>query len=314
MTNTWYSSSLVLCHNLVYSSIAGSHSTTLNKKSLASYPMAVCNDGTPAAYYASDQVEGWAGMVVYLQEGGGCISVEDCNARCQVYSPGLCTEDTAEEHEFDYTMWSEDPEENPPFHNFYKIFVPYCSSDLYTGTRNASEETGNYFFHGKFIVQAVVEDIMRNTPGITELKQFVLIGGSAGAFGVGYNCDLVAKFIQTDLNSEVDVRCIADGGDFYPTWVSREGCDPYIIGKYASEFWASVLDSSCEALSEPDSLDCLILPSYFQYIATPMMVVTNYVAVHQCTPPVDQDTKFWDIWMDQMMVLANTFIQVNNDK
>ena len=92
------------------------------------------------------------------------------------------------------------------------MFVHYCSSDLYTGTREASEETGNYIFHGRYIVQAVVddiiiiiiiiigryivqavvEDIIMHAPNLENLKQLVLMGESAGAYGVGFNCDLVA--------------------------------------------------------------------------------------------------------------------------
>ena len=36
-------------------------------------------------------------------------------------------------------------------HMYYqlKVWVHYCSSDLYTGTRDASEDTGNFFFHGR---------------------------------------------------------------------------------------------------------------------------------------------------------------------
>ena len=293
--------------------IGCSYSTTLSKRSLSSYPQAVCNDGTPAAYYTSDEMGEWSSVVVYLQEGGGCATVEDCIERCEVSNPELCTEDTADDHDLTYTMWSEDPEENPPFHNFYKIFVPYCSSDVYTGKRNASEDTGNYFFHGKFIIQAILEDMIREIPGMKDIQQLVLIGGSAGAFGVGYNCDFAAEYFHAE-NPSVDVRCIADGGDFYPTWVSTEGCEPYELGKAASEFWSSELDQSCEYLTEDDHQDCLIFPSYFTYIDTPMMVVTNYVdtslEVHPCTPAVDQDDEFWDIWRDQMMSLANTFMEV----
>ena len=72
------------------------------------------------------------------------------------------------------------------------MFVHYCSSDLYTGTREASEETGNYIFHGRYIVQAVVEDIIMHAPNLDNLKQLVLMGESAGAYGVGFNCDFVA--------------------------------------------------------------------------------------------------------------------------
>ena len=43
------------------------------------------------------------------------------------------------------------------------VYVPYCSSDLYSGTASASPETGNRIFHGKHIVRAVIEDLIANT-------------------------------------------------------------------------------------------------------------------------------------------------------
>ena len=33
-----------------------------------------------------------------------------------------------------------------------QVYVPYCSSDLYVGTRDASAIRG-YYFHGKYIVK-----------------------------------------------------------------------------------------------------------------------------------------------------------------
>ena len=42
-------------------------------------------------------------------------------------------------------------------------YVPYCTSDCYTGTRNASSETDGLIFHGKYVVKAVLEDLIQNT-------------------------------------------------------------------------------------------------------------------------------------------------------
>ena len=41
--------------------------------------------------------------------------------------------------------------------------MPYCTSDCYTGTRNASSETEGLIFHGKYVVKAVLEDLIQNT-------------------------------------------------------------------------------------------------------------------------------------------------------
>ena len=70
-------------------------------------------------------------------------------------------------------------------------YVPYCSSDVYTGTRNASAGTGNLIFHGKYIVKAIIQDLIDNT-WITQAEEVVLMGFSAGAIGTESNCDMLA--------------------------------------------------------------------------------------------------------------------------
>ena len=76
--------------------------------------------------------------------------------------------------------------------------------------------------------------------GSNSMRQFTLMGVSAGAFGVAMNCDAVAATVKAkdpnagatsemflcskNLNS--DVRCIMDSNDFIPTDVGGEICDP----------------------------------------------------------------------------------------
>ena len=40
------------------------------------------------------------------------------------------------------------------------MYVPYCTSDMHSGIRDAVEETGNYTFHGKYVLDAVMEDLL----------------------------------------------------------------------------------------------------------------------------------------------------------
>ena len=42
-------------------------------------------------------------------------------------------------------------------------YVPYCSSDWFTGTKNASLVTQGFTFHGHYIVRAVIADLLENT-------------------------------------------------------------------------------------------------------------------------------------------------------
>ena len=95
-------------------------------------------------------------------------------------------------------------------HHYLQVYVPYCTSDVYTGRRDAVEESGGYTFHGKYVLEAVIEDLLTQVRhslkklirfhcqvvGESLLGQFVLMGMSAGAFGVGNNCDRVAERLR----------------------------------------------------------------------------------------------------------------------
>ena len=287
------------------------HADHLVLRELQDYPLALCNDGTPATYhYTQGDLEN-PYMLIYLQGGGACESAQSCEHRCQGGN-ALCTADTAQSKDKEKTMWSTEQEENPAFHHFGKVYVHYCSSDVWSGTRSASADTNNFFFHGKHIVEAVVKDIIKHKPNVESMKQMVLIGTSAGAYGVNLNCDFVADLFHV-VNPSLDVRCIADAGDFYPPWVNKEGCDPYELMEKTHQFWQGVGDQSCVDENPEDSKDCLIFPSYYNYIETPFMVVAHYIdtVVHgPCTPGLQQDQEFWDNWQLEAFTMALSYLEV----
>ena len=246
------------------------------------------------------------------------MSVEGCRNRCKDGNPELCTANTDPSQDRDKTIWSTDQAENPPFHNFGKVYVHYCSSDVWCGNRTASDDTGGYYFHGKHIVEAVVKDIIKHKPNIESLKQMVLIGTSAGAFGTNLNCDFVAGMFHA-VNPSLDVRCIADSPDFYPTSVHTEGCDPYDTAEEMHKFWHGIGDQSCIDESPDGSRDCLMFPSYYNFIESPAMVIAQYIdtVVHgSCTPGLQGDQQFWEDWELEAFSMAISYtvvcIQIND--
>ena len=52
------------------------------KRSLASYELAKCNDGTPANYFYSDDLLDATKLVINLQGGGACYDKQGCQNRC----------------------------------------------------------------------------------------------------------------------------------------------------------------------------------------------------------------------------------------
>ena len=142
------------------------------------------------------------------------------------------------------------------------MYVPYCSSDVYTGTRNASELTQNFYFHGHHIVTALLEDLIRHT-GITEAEQVILMGGSAGAIGTEANCDYLAEELHK-RNQNIEVKCISDSGSLYPYHTHTQLCDPHLLEFAAFEMWNSVSDQSCME-ANPIGYNC-IRWGYVEYL------------------------------------------------
>lgn len=100
-----------------------------------------------------------------------------CEDRCKDNDP-LCTAATDPHLNLDDyysdSIFSQDPEENPAFYDYNIAYVPYCSSDWYTGTRNASVLTDGFVFHGKHIVRAIIDDLIQNT-WVTEAEEVLRI-------------------------------------------------------------------------------------------------------------------------------------------
>jgi len=288
--------------------------TVLVKKDLTHYPEALCNDGTGATYHYQEDDPGTGKVLIYLQGGGGCFDVESCEHRCGAGDVPLCTADTHPRMNRAGGVFSPDAAENPPFHDFFKVNVHYCSSDLWTGRREASAETANLIFHGQAIIEAVVEDLMDSH--LSKASQVVLTGTSAGGHGVGRNCDRVAEMIHA-RNPSADVRCLPDApADFYPWWLHRPNCDP--LQQFADQmtFWNSIGDESCNNEAPADSLECSSFATFYPHVKTPFMVIASEwdpaVAPMACGeghPDMNQDTEFWQAWRLGMVQLAEKIIE-----
>jgi len=277
-------------------------------------PLAVCNDGSRAAYYDSNDLADSKKLHIYLKGGGACTSFDQgaeksCVRRCGVNIDGeLCTARTEENFELDTdTMWSTDPQQNPAFHDFARVYVPYCSSDLYIGTRDDSDVSG-YYFHGKYIVKAIAEDIVSRA---NSLEQVVFYGTSAGAMGVAFNCDAVAEILKAKFPN-LDVRCVSDGNDFFPvdSSMNTDTCELSADGAQEA-FWGAKPDSSCES-DAASNQECSAFATNYKHITTPIMVVqtlTDPTVKHDCSPEVTENPDYWVTYRNKVAALAEQFKQ-----
>ena len=240
-------------------------------------------------------------VLVYLEKGGACFDIASCKRRC---APGsakaqLCTMAQDEGKNLEGNIWSGDKEENPGLHDSYKVFVPYCTSDVYIGRRDPDNSTAGYAFRGRNVVEAVITDLLSDFSPIS-ITQFVFMGASAGelfcllspnkpppgAFGVAATCDWVKSQVERH-SPGADVRCVMDSLDFYPITLPEPPthcralhcvvrCSIPLIRSMATQFWNGESDESCAKENVLKENICSVFTTAHQYIETPFMVVGPY--------------------------------------
>ncbi|XP_061416586.1 palmitoleoyl-protein carboxylesterase notum1-like [Lethenteron reissneri] len=109
------------------------------------------------------------------------------------------------------------PEENPHWWNANTVFVPYCSSDVWSGNAPALQSSpGGYAFLGARILREVVVELVRH--GMGHARTIMLAGSSAGGTGVLLHLDSMAAQLRA-LGVPAQLRGLADSGWF----VERRG-------------------------------------------------------------------------------------------
>jgi len=210
--------------------------------------------------------------VIELQGGGECATLEQCSTKIRTplgsskyFQPSISS----------FSFLNDlNAKTNPTFSSFNHIFVPYCSQDLWTGTRY--DETDPYFhqfyFAGHEIFSAVLEDLDYLLSDSTEI---ILTGESAGGIGVWNNVDFLAAQYP---NARVGAVPIAG---FYFFAFPYDG--PHHTSSVLVDFresawpshytlWGSYVDEDCmNALSEPSH--CILSNYSFPFINTTAFIV-----------------------------------------
>ena len=161
-------------------------------------PNAKCLDGSPAVYYiaANSSSPAW---VVWLEGGGICFNLSDCAQRAK----GRLGSSSSYNASIDAPkgMLSSDPAANPDLYTWNRVFVPYCSGDVWMGTKRAAvnpfpqEGAWRGYFHGHYILEDMYEDISDRHVMSSPPTHAVLTGCSAGGMGVIFNCDWFAPAV-----------------------------------------------------------------------------------------------------------------------
>lgn len=221
--------------------------------------VAQCNDGTPAGYYVrrSNTSTVWN---VYLQGGGLCWNAESCAHRPSVLTS---SSEWPSALNVDGGFLGEDVN---------LVYVPYCTSDLYTGTRAASNDTYRGFsFLGSRVVPAVVDAVRDELRGAS---QVLFSGSSAGGVGVFTNAEWMRH--NWASVSPAPLRMLPDAGWFLNSSNFESGSVPlWEEVTQAVGVWRSNLDSQCAAANPAFPSRCVMAQYVYPYVTHDMLVLKN---------------------------------------
>ncbi len=155
---------------------------------------------------------------------------------------------------------SDDPEENPHFADANHVFVPYCSSDSWSGTATTKNPDGLTFM-GSYIVQEVVRQLAHREELLTGEELF-LTGSSAGGTGVLVNVDYVAKMVS---KSGLRVRGLVDSGWFLDNDPFTSDCANGVAQcsmikhlQAGVQLWQARVHDECEANNPGEVWQCFL--------------------------------------------------------
>ncbi|XP_061843810.1 carboxylesterase notum2 isoform X2 [Nerophis lumbriciformis] len=246
-----------------------------------------CNDGTIAGFYLKEN-RGSRRWLLFLEGGWCCYSKETCDSRYQNI-PRLMSSSGWPLTKSGSGILSSQVAENPYWHNSNIVFIPYCSSDVWSGTgpvptpapkprQGKEKERAEYAFMGSLIIREVIKDLVPK--GIKQAKVVMLSGTSAGGTGVLMNIERVASQLE-QLGAEAQVRGLVDSGWFLESKPQRSPncpetvtCSPEDAIKVGLRLWNGMVPERCRRLyKKGEEWRCFFGHRLYSTLTSPLFVV-----------------------------------------
>jgi Pectinacetylesterase len=235
---------------------------------------AVCRDGSPSGIYVRYSPSGSRKLMIYLEGGGACISPHFCDhnpANLHQFFPGGPAQGesfsavvAANMNDFvlqqPYTTGTfDDTNDENPFKDWNRVYVPYCTGDVHFGTaENVVMDDGlGGTRHLQFVGHRNMQKIIaRVAPTFAAVDQVILTGTSAGGLGAVLNYGLVQ-----DSFGSVPVSVIDDSGPAFADPMYLATC----LQKELRELWGwdASLPSDCQECRPADGGGLINIVSYW---------------------------------------------------
>ncbi|XP_058417879.1 palmitoleoyl-protein carboxylesterase NOTUM isoform X1 [Diceros bicornis minor] len=235
-----------------------------------------CNDGSPAGYYLKES-KGSRRWLLFLEGGWYCFNRENCDSRYDTMRRLMSSRDWPRTRTGTGILSSQ-PEENPHWWNANMVFIPYCSSDVWSGASSKSEKN-EYAFMGTLIIREVVRELLGK--GLSGAKVLLLAGSSAGGTGVLLNVDRVAEQLEELGYPAIQVRGLADSGWFLDNKQYRRTdcidtitCAPTEAIRRGIRYWNGVVPERCRRqFKEGEEWNCFFGYKVYPTLRCPVFVV-----------------------------------------
>ncbi|CAK6438633.1 unnamed protein product [Pipistrellus nathusii] len=237
---------------------------------------ATCNDGSPAGYYLKES-KGSRRWLLFLEGGWYCFNRENCDSRYSTLRRLMSSKDWPRTRTGTGILSSQ-PEENPHWWNANMVFIPYCSSDVWSGASPKSDKN-EYAFMGALIIQEVVRELLGR--GLSGAKVLLLAGSSAGGTGVLLNVDRVAEQLQELGHAAIQVRGLVDSGWFLDNkqyhrtdCVDTATCAPTDAIRLGIRYWNGLVPERCRRqFQEGEEWNCFFGYKVYPTLRCPVFVV-----------------------------------------
>nr|CAD7407442.1 unnamed protein product [Timema poppensis] len=155
-----------------------------------------------------------------------------------------------------------------------ELFVPYCSSDTWSGTRSRPSSDTKFTFMGATIVSQVVRDLL--PLGLINASTLLLAGSSAGGTGVIINMDHVKALLHDTFGlRQIEIRGVSDSGWFLdraPYTVDSHSLAPLDAVRKGLVLWQGRVSSRCQQNFPDEPWRC-----YFGYRSYPTLTAPLFV-------------------------------------
>jgi len=259
---------------------------------------AVCNDGSSAGYFIRKSY-GSKRWIVFLEGGWYCYDKRSCEARWSRLRGFMTSKMWPNTRQVNGIL-SPDPEENPYWWNANHVYVPYCSSDSWSGSSPAGSGS-RFAFMGSTILIEVIRDLLPQ--GLLNASKLMLTGSSAGGVGVLLNVDRVSDFLRTQ-GAAPEVRGVTDSGWFLDNvpyapadCQDPQRCAPTTAVQLGHALWNGQIPPTCRAHHASQPWRCYFGHHLHKTLKTPLFIFQWLFDEAQMTadnvgPPMSKEQ--WD--------------------